>query len=252
MLNTPLKQWTIALICLTALPTLASAAEPDLAQQVKALTQEVGQMKAELGQIKQGFAEMRKMMMPPPEPPAPSQVNFDGAPSLGSKDAKVAIIEFSDFQCPYCARHSTQTFPELKKTYIDTGRVRYLFRNLPLDFHNHAKAAANAASCAGEQNAFWPMHDELFANHTRLGTALYEELAKKLDLNQGAFQKCLTENRHAATIDKDLAYAQSVGVRGTPNFFVGRIQGDTIVDVQQVSGAQPAAAFAQVIDELLK
>jgi len=180
-------------------------------------------------------------------------VRLDDAPALGSATAPVAIVEFSEFQCPFCRRYFDQTFSSLKQNYIDSGKVRYVFRNFPLtEIHPNAKAAAVAAYCAGEQGAYWKMHDALFTNQPRLGPALYDELAKSLDLDAKKFAACREARESEKKVEDDMAYGQSVGVQGTPHFFIGHLKGGQVVDVQRVSGAQPVAAFTQVIDSLLK
>src|SRR5690606_19222030 len=95
-------------------------------------------------------------------------------PTLGSQQAKVAIVEFTDYQCPYCAQYHSETFENLKKEYIDTGKVQYVLRDFPLDFHAYAKGAAIAANCAGEQDAYWQMNHQLFSNQSELGDGLYQ------------------------------------------------------------------------------
>lgn len=163
----------------------------------------------------------------------------EGAPSKGTATAPVTIVEFSDFECPYCSRAAT-TVDEVVAKYGD--KVRIVFRNFPLDFHKNAKKAAEAALCAHDGGKFWDYHDKLFANQSALGEPKLLEYAKDLGLDTKAFETCLTSGKHAGTVSLDQAAGQRVGVQGTPGFFVnGRF----------VGGAQPIEEFAKLIDEEL-
>ncbi|MEE9179559.1 MAG: DsbA family protein, partial [Vicinamibacteria bacterium] len=165
----------------------------------------------------------------------------------------VAIVEFSDYQCPYCARFFQQTFPALKKNYIETGKVRFYFRDFPLEqIHPQARSSAIAANCAARQGAYWDMHHGLFENQKRLGPELYQELAKEMGLDVAAFEACLEEPAEDKKVDQELAYGQSLTIRGTPHYFVGRIEDGQLVDVKRVNGAQPFEAFSRVIEPYFK
>jgi protein-disulfide isomerase len=235
----------------SALPADPSAA---LAQQLGELIKEMRALRTEMTQLRQSMATLRQPPPgPPPAPPAPASVRLDNGPALGPEKAAVGIVEFSEFQCPFCRRHFEQTFPTLKQNYLDTGKVRYVFRNYPLvDIHPQAKPAALAAYCAGQQGVYWAMHDALFANQQRLGPPLYDELAQTLKLDVKKYQACREDAASAKAIEEDQKYGQSLGVQGTPHFFVGRLKGGQLVDVKRINGAQPAAAFTQALDELLK
>jgi protein-disulfide isomerase len=185
--------------------------------------------------------------------PAASRIALDAKePVLGSPAATVAVVEFSDFECPYCGRFQQDTFAQIKKAYIDTGKIQYVPRDFPIVMHERARGAAIAAHCAARQDAYWKMHNALFAQQQRLGPELYKELAASLQLDTTAFASCLNDQTAAAEVDKDLTYGQSVGVRGTPTFFVGRIDKGQVVDAKAISGAKPFTVFAQAIDALLK
>ena len=173
-------------------------------------------------------------------------------PTLGDQHATVAIVEFTDYQCPYCEKYHSQTFAKLKKEYIDTGKVRYVLRDFPLDFHDHAKTAAIAANCAGEQDAYWQMNDQLFANQSELGGGLYQRTALSLGLNMDQFEACLNSPEQARKIEADVAYGQEIGVNGTPTFFIGRVQNGQLADAREVSGTQPLSAFSRIIEPLLE
>jgi protein-disulfide isomerase len=168
-------------------------------------------------------------------------VKVGDAAILGNKDAKVTIVEFSDFQCPYCKKAS-ETIHEVYKKY--KGKVKIAFKNFPLPFHKNAKKAAQAALCAREQSAdkFWKMHDKMFADQAKLAVADLKTSAKALGLNMTDFSKCLDSNKHQASLDQDTKDGKDVGVKSTPTFFVnGKL----------VSGAQPIEVFSEIIEEEL-
>ena len=168
----------------------------------------------------------------------------------GPDTAAVTLVQYGDYECPY-TRLSTHVVRALQQEIGE--QLRFIYRNFPLtEIHPNAKAAAVAAYCAGEQGAYWKMHDALFTNQPRLGPALYDELAKSLDLDAKKFAACREAKESEKKVEDDMAYGQSVGVQGTPHFFIGHLKGGQVVDVQRVSGAQPVAAFTQVIDSLLK
>jgi protein-disulfide isomerase len=169
---------------------------------------------------------------------------------LGREDAPVSIIEFTDLQCPYCARFAMQTFPELRRNYIDTGKLRFASCDLPLPFHAFAVPAAVAARCAGEQGKFWEYREALFKEQSRLGTAPYDELAHRLGLDVRRFGECRTDGRQEAEVRADAALAQSHGIGSTPSFVVGRLV-DGVFQGETFSGAKPYEEFAARIDALL-
>lgn len=221
----------------------------EIQNELKALRGEVAQLKQALGDAQRGAAGARAAPSAPP--PLPERVEMGDDPVLGSLKAPLALVEFSEFQCPFCRRFHDETFPKLKEAYIDTGKLRYVFRDFPLvAMHPHAKPAAIAAHCAGRQDAYWGMHDALFANQQRLGPELYEELARSLHLDLPAFQACTKAPEAEKEVTADLTEGTSLGVQGTPHFFVGRVKEGAIVDVRRINGAQPLAAFTQAIDEL--
>jgi predicted DsbA family dithiol-disulfide isomerase len=167
-------------------------------------------------------------------------VEVGGAPVRGNPKAPVTVVEFSDFQCPYCVR-ARPTVDRVRETYGD--QVRWVFRHFPLDFHAQAEKAGEAAACAGEQGKFWEMHDLLWANTTKLQVADLKAHAASLGLDGPKFGECLDSGRYTGLVEADLEAGQGYGVSGTPAFFVN---GRPLV------GAQPFDAFAQVIDDELQ
>lgn len=169
---------------------------------------------------------------------------------MGREDAPVTIIEFTDLQCPYCARHAMQTFPRLKATYIDTGKLRYTSRDLPLPFHSFALPAAVASRCAGEQGRFWDYRDALFASQATLGTEPYGRIAGEMGLDVGRLDACRSDGSEEENVRADMALAASYGIRSTPTFVIGRVVNGEFQG-EMVSGAQPFEFFQARIDALL-
>jgi len=170
------------------------------------------------------------------------QASADDDPAKGSKSAPVAIVEFSDFQCPYCARFYMQTLPLLDDNYIKTGKVKLVFRDFPLSFHQYAQKASEASECAHEQGKFWEYHDKMFENQQSLSIESLKQFASELSLDTSKFNNCLDSGKMAAEVKKDFEDGQSYGVSGTPAFFINGIP---------LVGAQPFEAFKQIIDKEL-
>src|SRR5882672_967364 len=170
-------------------------------------------------------------------PNEPVKLADVGSYIMGSSSAPVTIVEFTDLQCPFCNRFATQTFEQLKKTYIDTGQVRFITRDLPLGMHQHAMRAARASRCAGEQGKFWEMRTTLVRNATTLSPELMTATAQTLKLDMAAFEVCLESTRFDALIQKDMADAQSIGVTRTPSFVIGKTTPNSLTGVRLV-GAQ--------------
>ena len=183
---------------------------------------------------------------PEAEPPAGSDYRV-----LGREDAPVMLIEFTDLQCPYCARFALQTFPQLKRDYVDTGKLRYAARDLPLSFHPFAIPAAIASRCAGEQGRYWDYRESLFRLQGRLGEEPYDELAEQLGLDRAAFANCRLDTDQLAAVEQDTSLARAQGIASTPSFVLGRLVDGQFVG-EQFSGAQPYADFAARIDALLE
>lgn len=194
---------------------------------------------------------------PPPEPRI-YEIKTEGYPSLGPADAPIEIVEFSDYQCPYCSRWHAQVYKPLLAAY--PGKIRFVYRNFPLSFHQNAFASAEAALCAGDQDKYWEFHDLLFDNQTILnnqtGTILdqatYSGFAQKLGLDVPTFEQCMTSHKYQQFIIDDANYASSLpndtngeaAVGGTPTFFVNG---------HRLGGAYPIEYFKEIIDaELAK
>ena len=166
----------------------------------------------------------------------------DDDPVEGAKNAPVTIIEFSDFQCPFCERFYTQTLPQIENEYIKTGKAKLVYRDFPLSFHENAQKAAEAGECADEQGKFWVMHDMIFENQASLSVADLKKYAGRVGLDQAKFDSCLDSSKYAAEVQKDQTDGQAAGVTGTPGF---------VINGRLIVGAQPFSAFKQAIDAAL-
>jgi protein-disulfide isomerase len=175
--------------------------------------------------------------------PPPAEVDFSAAPIKGSSDAPVTIVEFSDFQCPFCSRFHSDTLPQIENEYIKTGKVQFAYMHFPLDtIHPQATPAALASECANEQGKFWEYHNLIFQNQQSLGDAGYKAWAQQLSLDTQKFDECYASQKYIGKVRGDLQKGSAAGIQGTPGF---------LVNGQLVSGAQPFSVFKQVIDAAL-
>src|SRR3990172_412896 len=183
-------------------------------------------------------------------------VSLDDDPVKGDPNAPITIVEFSDFQCPFCARFFTDTLPLIEKNYIETGKVKFVYRDFPIpSIHQNAIPAAIAAECADEQGMFWEYHDKILENQilwqdldNQNVVRTFEQFAKELALDTDSFNTCLESAKYLDEVQNDLNEGVSYGVTGTPGFFIGNEK----IGYGMVSGAQPYAAFQQVFDQLLE
>ena len=172
-------------------------------------------------------------------PSVDMEVLVDDDSIKGEADAPVTIVEFSDYECPFCARFYTGAYEQIKTEYIDTGKVKFVYRDFPLNFHPNAQKAAEAAECAGEQGMYYEMHDLLFELGVSGGVDSYKEYAQDIDLNTAEFNECLDSGEMADEVKEDMVDGQNAGVQGTPAFFVNG---------EMISGAQPFSVFKAAID----
>jgi protein-disulfide isomerase len=165
--------------------------------------------------------------------------------------ARVAVIEYSDFECPFCGKFARETLPALEAKYVRTGKVLLVFRQFPLPIHALAYKAAEGTLCAGRQDRFWEMHDQLFLNRA-LDEGSLRRYARVIGLNEQQFESCL-QGEAADAVRQEVESGKTLGVSGTPTFLLGYIQPDGRLKVtERLSGAQPVAAFEAVLDRLLR
>ena len=177
-------------------------------------------------------------------------IGVDDDPALGDPKARVTIIEFADYQCPYCRQFWRETFPRLKKEYIDTGKVRFIYRDYPQAVHQEAMLSAMAAECADDQGKYYEFHDKLFREQDRRGRDVVrfkapdlKRWAADITLDTAAFNACLDEERHKDEVAKDFKDLEGLGFEGTPIFFVNG---------RALAGAHPFGTFQKVIEEFLR
>jgi len=193
--------------------------------------------------------------LPTKQPNLTTEISVDNDPIIGNPDAPITIIEFSDFQCPFCARFYSQTLPLIHEEYIEPGKVKLVFRDYPIQsIHPNAVPAAVASECANEQGKFKEMHDMLFekqnewsSQETTVALSLFSQYATKIQLEQEVFDSCLTSGKYIEEIKKDLDDGRDYGVSGTPGFFVGNDQ----IGYVELKGAQPFDSFKKIIDSQL-
>jgi protein-disulfide isomerase len=177
-----------------------------------------------------------------------ARVQIKGAPT-----AKVAMIEFSDLECPYCARYHKEVFSLIDRQFVQSGRIRYGFRHLPIEqIHASAHRAAEAVECAGQQDKFWDYKDRVFANQKALSPANLTLYAREEGLKVALFQSCLLDGKMTARVREDISEAQRLGLTGTPSFLFGKIEPDGTIRVsRKIVGARPFEEFRVVLESLL-
>ena len=258
----------------SALALVAShSAVAQRADDIRTLTKEIEGLKAgqaailrELRELKGALQQEAPAPVPTvqvqpanrPAPQVPEVVDITlgivGAPVKGDKNAKVTVVEFTDYQCPFCSRHFRQTWPQLEQDFVRTGKAKFVLRDLPIEsIHPLAFKAAEAANCAGRQGKFWEMHDVMFANPSALDRKDLTAHAKALGLDVAGFDSCVDSGATAGKIRQDIADSHMAGARGTPIFFVGLTDSDNnqLKAVRIIRGAHSYATFKDTIEGLL-
>lgn len=236
-----------AIIATAGVPAVA---DDDLRTEIESLKQGQLEIRAELAEIKRLLQARSAPQAPPSRDVSGIVFQLGDSPVRGQSDAPLTLIEFTDYQCPYCSRHFTATYPQIVSAYVETGKLRYASLNMPLEsIHPLAFAAAEAALCANEQGRFWQMHDRLFRNQRALEP--FNAHAAALGLDTQAFDACLASGRNAETVRKNMAEAAKAGVSGTPSFVLAVSDSDnpaTVRGLRFIRGAQPYTAFQTLID----
>lgn len=256
-------KWLVTVGVITAigiglLQWSASAQDPSSTQRIDALEAGQKEILKELQEIKALLVQGRQAAPAPAQAAAlPSldkiELTINDSATRGPVDAKVVLVEFSDFECPFCARYTRDTKDQIHKEYVDTGKVRYVFKNFPLErLHPHAKRAAEAAECARRQNRFWEIHPRLFANQQALTDPDLRKHASEIGVGSPAFESCFA-GQATSKVLADLAEGARAGISGTPTFFIGTpIAGSNRLKVEaRLIGAQPFAAFKAALDKAL-
>lgn len=206
----------------------------------------------ELREIKQLLAKSQQQQAPAaPSKPETMKIKGSAIYVLGKSDAPLTLVEFTDYQCPFCARFETTTLPEIKKKFIDTGKVRLIMRDFPLEFHPFALKAAQSVRCAGDQGKYWEMREVLFKNQSKLDVDSLAGYAKGLSLNGDTFKSCMADDKHLKEIKDEASYVGSLGISGTPTFLLGKVVGDS-VEGNKIVGSLPLEVFEGAINEMLE
>lgn len=227
-------------------------------KQDKELRAEIEALKEGQAAISKELAEIKKLLQQggraaPAGPDVTGKIfNLGNNPSKGSSRAKVALLEFTDYQCPYCKRHSENTHPQIEREYVDGGKIRFVSLDMPLRFHKLAPKAAEASHCAEEQGQYWEMRNRLFANQKALEP--WDAHAEALGLDVDQYETCLNSSKYKVAVSTDMAEAMKAGATGTPSFIVARIDekdASKVHGLKFIQGAQPFAVFQQALDEAL-
>ena len=224
--------------------------------------EELSELKAQITEVQKDLAEIKKMLKEGARAPAKAAgfkeqvISIGNSPVKGNNDAPVTIVEYSDYECPYCARSYRDVMPKLQEEYIDTGKVRFVMREFPLaSIHKNATNASLAALCAERQDKYWEMHNIMFENQKQLDVDSLKTYAATIGLDTGAFDTCLTNKETEDDLRADMASAAKLGQRGTPGFYIGltdKNDPDKVNMSVSIRGAQSFDNFSASIDDLLK
>ncbi len=234
--------------------------QPGLAQtseELRSLKKELEDLKESQKAVQKDLQEIKNLLRAKgflPEEPKNLFFNIVDKPFRGDKNAKLTLIEFSEYQWPYCARYVRETWPQIQRDFVDTGKIKYVFLDFPLEsIHKNALKAAEASRCAVEQGTYWEMHDQLFTNPNALEIGDLFRHSQILGLNSQKLQECLESGKYVNEIRKDISEGQKAGVRGTPTFFIGVSEGEDtkIKALKVIRGAKPYIEFKQAFDSLL-
>jgi len=206
-----------------------------------------------INELKQIRQTLEKMQSPQAAPAPDDKVSYKFSPggfSMGDAKAPLVMVEYTDFQCPFCQQFHNVAFAQIKANYIDTGKVRFVSRDFPLDFHENARRAATASRCAAEQGKYWEMRHVMIVNAEALKADNLATYAGTVKMDVPKFKTCLDSDKFKAQIDQDIAEGGVAGVQGTPSFVIGRLENDKLEGVRMV-GAMPYAQFDAKLQEML-
>ena len=224
-----------------------STESSDLRKEVEQLKTQLKSLQSELDEIKTTLKEQSARTNP--------VIDIAGDPAMGDAGAKLVLLEFSDFECPFCLEYFKTTYRQVIENYVNTGKVRYVFADFPGEkIHPHAFRAAEAGRCANEQGKFWEMHDQLFSRQRDFGTTGFEDAAHTVGLNEPQFSACLSSGKYSAAVRQAEETTSRLGVQGTPVFVVGIPDPANPLKIKlgrALVGAQTFAAFQQAIESLL-
>jgi protein-disulfide isomerase len=251
-MKTTLRIALAAILAALTLPVLAASPAPAKDSDSRLILEELRKIRELLEKMQALPPGVPTGAVVAPAPPeTPVTVSLDGALILGKADAPVTMVEFTDFECPFCRAFHLSSFDQIKREFIDTGKLRYVSRDYPLSFHPNASPAARAARCAVEQGKFWELRHALLVNNAALGGVDgIVAIARGVGLNEAPLRSCIASSKYDSQIQADLTFADSIGVNGTPTFVIGRSKGNTVEGMKLV-GAQPYPTFEARIKGLL-
>ena len=227
-------------------------------EELKLLRKDIETIKATQAAIQKAVDEIKVLVRAGQGPqrlqPGEIVLSMDDDPVKGDRNARLVLVEFSDYQCPFCERYFRETLPEIEKDYIKTGKLKYVFRDIPIEAaHKDAFKAAEAAGCAFDQGKFWEMHDRLFANQTALGLSDLAQHAQAIGLDVPKFQQCLDRGEYTTEVRKDMADGQKAGMTLTPTFYLGLTEPNSskVKVLTVITGAKLYGTFKEAIDSAL-
>lgn len=246
----------VAFLLLTVVLASPLNAQSDFTpEELKRLQKQIDELKEAQTGLQKDLQEIKTFLRGPAPsaklPPENLTVSLGNRPVKGDKDARLTLIEFSDYQCPFCARHFHETLPQIEKDYITTGKLKYVVRDFPLEsIHKEAFKAHETVNCAGGQGKYWEMHGRLFQNQNQLGAVDLAKHAQAIGLSLPEFKECLEGGKQAVEIRKDIEEGRKLGVQGTPTFFLGvqESDGKNIKVFRMIYGAQPYFQFKEAIE----
>lgn len=251
-----MKIITRFVIAFSLLAFSAGAYSASTKEELLELKEQVAEMRQELAEIKTLLEEGARAPAPTAPPGFREQtVSIEDAVVKGDENAPVTIIEYSDYQCPYCARNYREVMPLIQSEYVDTGKVKFVMREFPLtSIHPNAMNASKAALCAGDQDRYWDMHNLLFENQRQLDAESLNTHAASLELNTDEFKRCMEDTASTRRVQADMASGARLGMRGTPGFYIGHTDPDNPDKVHltvAIRGAQGIDQFRASLNDLL-
>jgi protein-disulfide isomerase len=229
----------------------------ELKSEIEALKKGQEQMQEDISAIRKILEEAvrPRAQARAQQPFEPVDLTVGASPFLGAANAPVTLVEYSDYQCPFCRRHFSTVMPELVKAYVDTGKVKYVMREFPIQsIHPQALKASQAALCAGALGKYWEMHDLIFGNQRQIAVEHLKAHGQSLGLDSASFEDCLAGDSYVEQIRSDLAEGQKLGIRGTPSFLLGATDAadpNKVKVTKLIRGAVPLVTFTQVLEEIL-
>ena len=222
--------------------------------ELEAIQQSLDRLRQKQDQMQDILIKITALLEKQANQPRPEvSLDLEGAPFRGNQNASITLVEFTDYQCPFCGRHAAETLPKIMAEYVNSGKIKYVLQDYPLESHPDARKAAEAAHCAGEQSRYWDMHDLIFANQKTLKERNLIEFAKSLGLNTDRFLNCLSTGKMSGQVSKDLGQAQAVGVDAAPTFYFALTTPNTtsVSSTTKISGAVSFENFKAALDKMI-